>query len=38
MKSITLSLKTEIIVTLLLAVLEIVFDDKEDGKNQIDSV
>ena len=32
MKSITLSLKTEIIVALLLAVLEIVFDDKEDGK------
>lgn len=38
MKSITLSLKTEIIVALLLAVLEIVFDDKEDGKKQIDSV
>ena len=38
MKNITLPLKTEIIVALLLAVLEIVFDDKENGKKQIDSV
>ncbi|GGK02526.1 hypothetical protein GCM10007063_26050 [Lentibacillus kapialis] len=30
MNSITLSLKTEIIVALLLAVLEIIFDNKED--------
>ncbi|WP_226035149.1 regulatory YrvL family protein [Aquibacillus saliphilus] len=36
MKSIALSLKTEIIIALLLAVLEIVFDDKKDKAANID--
>ncbi|QKY70736.1 YrvL family regulatory protein [Lentibacillus sp. CBA3610] len=34
MRGITLSLETEIIVALLLAALEIIFEDKEDGSKQ----
>lgn len=37
MKSITLSMKTEIIVALLMAAIEIVFDNKGDGEKRIDS-
>ncbi|TRM11559.1 hypothetical protein FH966_07535 [Lentibacillus cibarius] len=37
MKSINLSLKTEIVIALLLAVLEIVFDEKEGGNKQATS-